>query len=59
MHLPLEEAALRAGRKVLMEVDGNGTLTVGDPPGILGGQLRPHPIHTLNIIITIIKLITY
>ena len=42
-----------------MEVDGNGTLTVGDPPGILGGQLRPHPIHTLNIIITIIKLITY
>jgi hypothetical protein len=55
----LEEAALRAGRKVLIEVDDNGVLTVGDPPRILGGQLRPHPIHTLNIIITIIKLITY
>jgi hypothetical protein len=34
-----------------MEVDGNILLVVGDPQGILDHQLRPHPIHLLNITI--------
>jgi hypothetical protein len=33
---------------VLMEVDDN---IVADPQGILDQQLRPHPIHLLNIVV--------
>ncbi len=29
----------------------NSVLIAGDPHGILGQQLRPHPIYLLNIII--------
>jgi hypothetical protein len=37
-----------AGHGVLMEVDDNNALIVGDPLGILGQQLRPHLIHLSN-----------
>ncbi len=36
--------------KVLIEVDINIFLIVSNPQGILDQQLRPHPIHSLNII---------
>jgi hypothetical protein len=55
--LPLEGVAVRASHKVLMELDNNISLIVGYPQGVLGQQLRPHPIHLLNI--TIIILINY
>ncbi len=50
INLPLEDVAVHAGRKVLMEVDKNSVRIVGNPQGILGQQLRPHPVHLLNII---------
>ncbi len=50
-HLSLEEDALRADREILMEVDDNSELIVGNPRGILGQQLMPHTINFLNIII--------
>ncbi len=51
----MEVFALRAGHKVLADVDVNIAQIVGDPRGILGWQLRPHPIHLLNIIIILIS----
>jgi len=39
---------------VLIEVDDNLLLIVGNPQGILGKQLKPHPIHLLNIVILLI-----
>jgi hypothetical protein len=51
VHLMLAEVDLLAGHEVLMQVDGNSALIVGDPPVILGPQLNHHPIHLLNIII--------
>jgi hypothetical protein len=53
----LEEVAVRADRKVLMEVDYSSSLIFGNPQGILSQQLRPRPIHLLNIIITLINWI--
>jgi hypothetical protein len=44
------ETAMRAGHKVLVEVD-NCVLIVVDPRGIWGQQLRPRSMHYLNIII--------
>ncbi len=55
--MPLEEAAVHAGLKVLMEVDDNSSQIASDPQGILDQQRRPHPIHL--IIIIIIILLTY
>jgi hypothetical protein len=49
----LEEVAVRAGHKVLMESDDNIALGVGDPQGILGQQLKPRQSNTLIIIIVI------
>jgi hypothetical protein len=43
--LSWKEGAVHAGHKVLVDVDGNILLTVGDPEVILDQQLRPHPIH--------------
>jgi hypothetical protein len=34
-----------------MKVYDNTALIVGDPQGVLGQQLRPHPSSGLNIII--------
>jgi len=48
----LEEVAVHARRKVLMEVDDNNALIVGDPQGILGLKLRHCLICLLNIIFT-------
>jgi len=52
--LLLPTVAICADHKVLMEVDDNISLTVCDAQGILDQQLRPHPIHLLNIIISIL-----
>ncbi len=42
-----------------MEVDDNISLILGDLQGILDKQLRPHPIHLLNINIILIIYITF
>jgi hypothetical protein len=39
--LSSEKVVVRAGHEVLMEVDDNILLSVGDPQGILDLQLRP------------------
>jgi hypothetical protein len=46
----LEEAAVRAGCKVLMEADDSIFLIVGYTGGIIDQQLRPHLIYLVNII---------
>jgi hypothetical protein len=56
-HQSLEEVAVRAGHEVLMEVDSNSALIVGNPQGILGEHLRPRPIHWLNINYHLIKIL--
>ncbi len=45
-----EEVAVSDGHEVLVEVDNTIVLIVSDPCGILGQQLRHHPIHLLNVI---------
>jgi hypothetical protein len=45
----LEEVAVHACRKVLMEVADNVLLITGDSQEILGSWLKPHPIHLYNI----------
>jgi len=37
-----------------MGADGYSVLSVGNPRGILGHLLRPHPLHLLNITIAIL-----
>jgi hypothetical protein len=49
----LEEVAVFAGHKVLMEVDDIISLIVGNPRVILDQQHRPSPIHLLNNMIII------
>ncbi len=51
-----EEVAVCAGRKVLMDVEDNTLLIVGDPQGILDQLLWSHPMRLLNIIIIIIVI---
>ncbi len=53
----MEEVSLRAGRKVLMEDDGNSLPIVVDLQGILDKQFRAWPIHLSNITIILIKYI--
>jgi hypothetical protein len=53
-HLSLEDVAMRASHKVLMEVDENILPTVVNIKWILYQQLRPHQVHLLNIIIIIL-----
>ncbi len=43
--LSLEDVAASVGHKVLMEVDNNILLIVGDARGILDKQLSPHPFY--------------
>ncbi len=38
---------MHAGSKVLIIIDDNSALIVGDPQGILGLQLRLQPMHLL------------
>jgi hypothetical protein len=40
----VKKVIVRAGRKVLMEVDNNSELIIGDQQEILGQQLGPQPI---------------
>jgi hypothetical protein len=47
----LGEVVLHVGINVLMEIDKNRALILGDLLGVLGQQLRPCHIHLLNIII--------
>jgi hypothetical protein len=50
----LKEVAVQAGHKVLIEVDLNSVLIVGNPQGIFGQQLRPRQIQVLNVFINIV-----
>jgi hypothetical protein len=43
-------SGVHAHHEVLMEVNDNGSLIVDDAQGIPGQQLRPRPLHLLNII---------
>ncbi len=54
----LEQVAVRAGRKVLVEFDDNFLLIVGALQGMLDEHLRPHMIHVLNIIIILLNYIS-
>ncbi len=56
VYLSLEEVSVRAIQKVLMIIDDIILPIVGDPYRILDEQLRPHPIHLLNVIIILIIL---
>jgi hypothetical protein len=42
----MEEVIMEAGYKVLIVVDVNILLIVGDPQGILYQQLKPQSIHS-------------
>ncbi len=53
---PWKKSQCMLAIEVWMEIDNNGGLIVGDPQGILGRLLGPHPIE-LNIIIIIRELI--
>jgi len=53
----LEEVAVCAGHEVLIEVDDNILLIVGNLQGILDKQQRPHPINLLNIMSSILIII--
>jgi hypothetical protein len=55
----LEEVAVRAGCKVLLEVDESILLIVGDPQQILDQQLGSHPISLLEVITLSINYIKY
>ncbi len=60
--MALEDDTVHAGHKLFMEYDDISVLIVGDAQLILGQQLRPHPIHLLNItniILRTLKIITY
>jgi hypothetical protein len=46
-----------AAFKVLVEVDDNSVQIVGDPKAILGQQVRPYPIHTINNIILYLLIV--
>jgi hypothetical protein len=49
VYLNSEEVTVLAGHRVLIKVDENGVLIIGNPQGIFGWQLTPAPIHLLNI----------
>jgi hypothetical protein len=50
-----KEVTVRAGHKVMMEVDDNILPIVGNPQGIFDQLLRPQPICLLNINVILIK----
>ncbi len=54
--LSLEKVALCAANEVLVEVDDNILLIVGNSWRILDQQLRPKPIYVLNVISILINL---
>ncbi len=50
MSMSMKEVAVRAGREVLMGLDNNSSLILGDLQGILRQELRPHPIHSILLV---------
>ncbi len=50
----MEEVALCAGHKALLEVDDNSVLIVDNDRGSLGQKLWPHPVHLLNIVMIVL-----
>jgi hypothetical protein len=52
----MQEVAMHARSKVLIEVDDIFSQIVGYQQSILDQQVRPHPSHLLNINITLIIL---
>jgi hypothetical protein len=48
--LSLEVVAVRTGLKVLMEVDDNSAVIVGDPQGALSQKLMLCPIHLIILL---------
>jgi hypothetical protein len=50
----LKVVVVRADYEVLMDVDDNSALAVGNPHGILNQQVGHCPIHLLNIVIIIL-----
>ncbi len=52
----LEEVAMRAYLKFLLNVYDNILMIIGDPQGILNEQLMPHPINLLNIITNLLYI---
>jgi hypothetical protein len=54
----LEEVVAHADREVLMEIENNSVMIVGDPQGILGLHLRLYPIHLSNFIVIILNCYT-
>jgi len=57
--LSLEEVAVPAGHEVLMEVEDDILLIVGDSQGIFYQQLCPRPNNYLNITIISINYILF
>ncbi len=49
--LSYEDVDVNADQGVLMEVDKNSSLIVGNPQGILGKHIWPRPISLANIIL--------
>ncbi len=47
--MSMDKVVERASHKVLMEIDDDSLLIVADAQGILGQQLRPHPVHLPTI----------
>ncbi len=43
--LYLEEVTVSAGHNIMIDVDANISLIIGNPHMILDQQLRPHPTH--------------
>jgi hypothetical protein len=52
-HLSLLEVAVRTGLKVLMKVDSNSAMIVGNAQGILGQQLRTNLLFNIIMMILI------
>jgi hypothetical protein len=48
IHLSLDDIIVRAGHKILIEINNYISQIVGDPQGILDQQLMPYPIHLLS-----------
>ncbi len=51
INLSLQEVAVRACNKDLIEVDDNSALIVCDPHGILGQQLMSRPVLLLILLL--------
>ena len=53
----MEEVAVHAGHKVLMDINDSISFIVSDPNVILDRQLRPRQINLLNISVVLIDCV--